>query len=270
MKVILVLVLLHGCLGFEDSSTSQSHLQEEVCSIQHKEMGSIMREFSGLLKIKVGRMVIDWSKMVPPPPPPPPLPYIGHDYIHYMRRRRRRSSDPYPLIPIFYNKHPTKHTDCNKKFNAEIIKVFQKYPSYTTKLNQRDIITVFGSDMLQENTEFFATGTVGAVSCGDAWKVLSARKWDDLSSYQRDLLNDGTYLQNCGSNTEVLQECFKPPANRQSSLDKYASCSDRLSYCETFPDKTPAKLEKKNQREFNSCLNNVKVITPEPLTGPVA
>lgn len=65
-------------------------------------------------------------------------------------------------------------------------------------------------------------------------------------------------------------QCFKPPANRQSSLDKYASCSDRLSYCETFPDKTPAKLEKKNQREFNSCLNNVKVITPEPLTGPVA
>lgn len=57
----------------------------------------------------------------------------------------------------------------------------------------------------QNITLFFAV-QLGAVSCGDAWKVLSARKWDDLSSYQRDLLNDGTYLQNCGSDTTVLQE----------------------------------------------------------------
>lgn len=57
----------------------------------------------------------------------------------------------------------------------------------------------------QNITLYFAV-QLGAYSCGDAWKVLSARKWDDLSSYQRDLLNDGTYLQNCGSDTTVLQE----------------------------------------------------------------
>lgn len=58
----------------------------------------------------------------------------------------------------------------------------------------------------QNITLFFFAVQLGAYSCGDAWKVLSARKWDDLSSYQRDLLNDGTYLKNCGSDTTVLQE----------------------------------------------------------------
>lgn len=44
-------------------SRSQSHLQEEVCSIQHKEMGSSIRECK--------RSSYN-EHLVPPPSPPPP------------------------------------------------------------------------------------------------------------------------------------------------------------------------------------------------------
>lgn len=236
-------------------------------------MGSSIREFSGLLKISVKSMIVDWSKMEPPRPYFEQYhPRLVMDPYHFRRRKRRSyipqmSHDPHPSTPAYYNMHPTQHQDCSRKFRAEISQVFQKYPSSMTALNLGEIITVFGSDLLQENTDFFATVQLGAVSCGGAWKVLNARKWDDLSDYQTELLTDGTYLQNCG-NPEDLTGCFKPPANRKSSLDRYASCSDRYSYC-VFANKTPARLEKK-MREFNSCVNNVKVTTPEPLNGPPA
>uniref|UniRef100_A0A8W8M6K6 Uncharacterized protein n=1 Tax=Magallana gigas TaxID=29159 RepID=A0A8W8M6K6_MAGGI len=265
MKIIVVLVLLRGYLCLEDSSTSQPHLQEEVCSILHKEMGSssYTREFTGLLAISVKFMEMDLSNLPPH--------YLGGYFRNLVlpqpphTRRRKRSY----ILPPTHNMHNTQNTDCVKKYRVDVSQIFQKYPSWSTLLNQGETISVFGSDLLQINENFLVTVQyVKGGQCAGEWKILSARKWDDLSAYQRDLLNDGTYLQNCGSNTEVLQECFKPPANRKSSLDRYASCSDKFSYC-ALAGKTPARLEKKN-REFNSCVNEVKVTTPKPLVQPVA
>lgn len=57
-------------------SRSQSHLQEEVCSIQHKEMGSSIRECK--------RSSYN-EHLVPPPSPPPAwtvaLPYLNDKAI---------------------------------------------------------------------------------------------------------------------------------------------------------------------------------------------
>lgn len=59
-------------------SRSQSHLQEEVCSIQHKEMGSSIRECK--------RSSYNEHLVPPPSLPPPPartvaLPYLNDKVI---------------------------------------------------------------------------------------------------------------------------------------------------------------------------------------------
>lgn len=267
MKIIVILVLLYGCLCFENSSTSQTYLQEEVCTPRHKEKGSPIREFTALLKISVKHMVIDWS-LFDHPPRPYFVPRPVMDPPHY--RRRKRSFIPRmsfghqpPSTPAYYNINPSQHTDCKRKYKALVSQVFEKYPSSMTMLDQGNVITVFGPDLLQENTDFFVTVQLGAASCGGAWKVVSGRKWSDLSDYQTDLLTNGTYLENCGS-PESLRECFTSPANRKSQLDMYDSCFDKYSYC-IIANKSTGKLEKK-KREFNSCVNDARVNTPEPLS----